>query len=154
MSGRFVLCGSCGKPLTSGWVKNGKANPYGYYFCVQKGCGASNVRKELLAAQWVALLGMMEPTGKLLNCVPQMVAAAWKYRKERAEEERRQLTTRLAEQKALHKQTIEARVKAKISDEDFSTMKDSIASEIKLFKQALAALDQEKARNARTHQNH
>jgi hypothetical protein len=50
----------------------------------------------------------------------------------------------MTEQKALHKQTIEARVKGKISDEDFTTMKDSIASEIKLFEQALAALDEEK----------
>ena len=102
------------------------------------------MRKELLEAQWVALLGTMEPKEELLNRVPQMVAAAWKHRKARAEEERRQLTTRLAEQKALQKQTIEARVKGQISDEDFTTMKDSIASEIKLFEQALAALDEEK----------
>ena len=141
---RFVLCGSCGKPLTSGWVKNSKGNPYGYYFCVQKGCGASNVRKELLEAQWIGLLGMLEPKEELLNRLPEMVAAAWKHRKTRAEDERRQLTTRLTEQKALHKQTIEARVKGRISDEDFTTMKDSITSEIKLFEQALAALDEEK----------
>jgi site-specific DNA recombinase len=37
---RFVLCGSCGKALTSGWVKNSKGKPYGFYFCVQKGCRA------------------------------------------------------------------------------------------------------------------
>jgi hypothetical protein len=50
----------------------------------------------------------------------------------------------MTEQKVLHKQTIEARAKGKISDEDFTTMKDSVASEIKLFEQALAALDEEK----------
>ncbi len=43
---RFVLCGSCGKPLTSGWVKNSKGQPYGFYFCVTKGCRAVSVRKE------------------------------------------------------------------------------------------------------------
>jgi hypothetical protein len=46
----------------------------------------------------------------------------------------------MTEQKALHKQTIEARVKGKISDENFTAMKDSIASGIKLFEQALALL--------------
>jgi site-specific DNA recombinase len=38
---RFVLCGECGKPLTSGWFKNSKGKRYGYYFCEEKGAGPS-----------------------------------------------------------------------------------------------------------------
>jgi site-specific DNA recombinase len=140
---RFVLCGSCDKPLTAGWVRNSKGNRYGYYFCV-RGCNGYTVKKDLMEAQWVALLGTLQPREELLNSVPKMVAAAWKHRAARAEEERRQLTARLNEQKALNQKTIEARVKGQISDEDFATMKKSITAELEEFEHQLKALDEEK----------
>jgi site-specific DNA recombinase len=139
---RFVLCGSCDKPLTAGWVKNKQGKPYGYYFCV-RGCKGYTIKKSLLEAQWIALLGTLQPKEELLNAVPKMVAAAWKHRKERAEEERRQLTTLLNEQKALNQKTIEARVKGQIADEDFAIMKRSITAEIEAFEHQLKALDEE-----------
>lgn len=140
---RFVLCGSCDKPMTSGWVKNKQGKPYGYYFCA-KGCKGYTVKKDLMEAQWIALLGMLQPKDELLNAVPKIVAAAWKHRAERAEEERRQLTLRMNEQKALNQKTIEARVKGQISDEDFATMKKSITSELEDFEHRLKGLDEEK----------
>ena len=140
---RFVICGSCDKPLTAGWVKNKQGKPYGYYFCV-RGCKGYTIKKDLLEAQWIALLGTLQPKEELLNAVPKMVAAAWKHRAERAEEERRQVTARLNDQKALNQKTIEARVKGQISDEDFATMKKSVAAEIEAFEHQLRALDEEK----------
>ena len=62
----------------------------------------------------------------------------------RAEEERRQLTARLAEQNALNKKSIEARVKGKISDEDFATMKKAIADEIEHIEHGLKRLNEER----------
>ncbi len=141
---RFVLCGSCGKPLTSGWVKNSKGQPYGFYFCAQKGCRAISARKEDIESDWLNLLGMMQPTMEGVNQVAEAAAAGWQHRKVRAEEEQRQLNTRLIEQHALNKQTIEARVKGKISDEDFSTMKAAIAAEVASIEQGLKRLEDER----------
>ncbi len=79
-----------------------------------------------------------------VNQVAEAAAAAWQHRKVRAEEEQRQLNTRLIEQHALNKQTIEARVKGKISDEDFSTMKAAIAAEVASIEQGLKRLEDER----------
>jgi site-specific DNA recombinase len=141
---RFVLCGSCGKALTSGWVKNSKGKPYGFYFCVQKGCRAVSARKEAIERDWVNLLGMMQPTIEGVNQVAEMAAAGWQHRRVRAEEEQRQLTLRLTAQHDLNKQTIEARVKGKISDEDFATMKAAIAAEVGTIEQGLKRLEDER----------
>jgi hypothetical protein len=44
----------------------------------------------------------------------------------------------------LNKKSIEARVKAKISDQDFATMKKSIADEIEHIEHALKRLNEER----------
>ena len=138
---RFVLCEKCGKPLTAGWVKNSKGKPYGFYFCVQKGCRAVSQRKEYLEYAWLTLLQMTQPKEEYLRRLPELVATAWEQRKVRAEEEQRQLTVRMGEQQALNRQTIEARVKGKISDQDFDTMKKAIADEIELIEHGLKRLE-------------
>lgn len=142
---RFVRCDSCGKAMTSGWVKNRLGKRYGFYFCEQKGCRANSVRKEALEREWVILLAMMEPKEELLRRIPEMAAAAWEHRKVRAEEDQRQLTSRLADQQALNKKTIEARVQGSISDEDFATMKKSIADQIAVLEHGLLELEQERS---------
>ena len=142
---RFVLCGSCGKPLTAGWVKNAAGKPYGFYFRAQKGCRAVSVRKEFLEHGWLTLLQMTQPKEEYLRRLPELVATSWEQRKARAEEERRQLTSRLAEQNALNKKSIEARVKGKISDEDFTTMKKAIADEIEHIEHGLKRLEEERS---------
>jgi site-specific DNA recombinase len=141
---RFVLCADCGKPLTAGWVKNSKGQPYGFYFCAQKGCRSVSVRKEFLEHGWLTLLQMTQPKEEYLRRLPELVETAWEQRKGRAEEERRQLTSRLAEQNALNKKAIEARVKGHISDEDFATMKKAIATEIEHIEHGLKRLNEER----------
>src|SRR5258706_124670 len=141
---RFVLCAACGKPLTAGWVKNAAGKPYGFYFCAQKGCRSVSLRKEYLEHAWLTLLLMTQPREEYLRRLPELVEAAWRQRKVRAEEERRQLTSRLGEQNALNKKSIEARVKGKISDEDFATMKKAIADEIEQIEHSLKRLDEER----------
>ena len=87
---------------------------------------------------------MMQPTMEGVNHVAEAAAASWQHRRVRAEEEQRQLSTRLIEQHALNKQTIEARVKGKISDEDFATMKAAIAAEVAAIEQGLKKLEDER----------
>lgn len=142
---RFVLCGSCSKPMTSGWVKNRAGKPYGYFFCEQKGCRSVSVRKEVIERDWLLLLGMMEPSAELLARCPEIAKATWNHRKERAEDEQRQLKTRLIEQQGLNKQAIAALVQGKISEEDFTVMKQAITEETKLLEHGLLTLEQERA---------
>lgn len=142
---RFVLCGACGKPLTSGWVKNCIGKPYGFYFCEQKGCRVAKARKETIERDWISLLGMMEPQQKLLERLPEIAAATWEHRKTKAEQEGQQLRTRLAEQHALNKRAITSRVQGQISDEDFTVMKQAIAEQVEVLELSLQALEQERA---------
>ena len=90
------------------------------------------------------LLGIMQPTIEGINQVAEMAAAGWQHRRVRAEEEQRQLTLRLTAQHDLNKQTIEARVKGKISDEDFATMKAAIAAEVGTIEQGLKRREDER----------
>ena len=87
---------------------------------------------------------MTQPREEYLQRLPELVEAAWQQRKGRAEEERRQLTSRLAEQNALNKKAIEARAKGHISDENFATMKKAIADEIEHIEHGLKRLDEER----------
>ena len=141
---RFVLCGKCGKPLTAGWVKNGKGKPYGYYFCAQKGCGVTTLKKDYLESAWLSLLRMTQPTEEYLRRLPELIAKAWEQRKGQAEQEQRQLKVRLGEQQAVNKQAIEARVKGLISDQDFTTLKTSITDEIEQIEHGLRRLEEER----------
>jgi site-specific DNA recombinase len=141
---RFVLCEGCGKPLTAGWVKNGAGKPYGFYFCVQKGCRATSVRKDFLEHAWRTLLRMTQPRDEYIRRLPELAAKVWEQRKEHAAEEQRQLTKRLSQQEALNKQTIEARVKGKISDEDFATMKKAITDDFEQIEKGLKRLEEER----------
>jgi hypothetical protein len=131
-----------------------QAGPYGFYFCVQKACRAVSARKENIERDWVNLLAMMQPTVEGVNQVAEMAAASCQHRKVRAEEEQRQLTTQLSEQHALNKQTIEARVKGKISDEDFATMKAAIAAEVAVIERGLKRLRRRTQWDAGTYQDH
>lgn len=142
---RFVLCGACGKPMTSGWVKNCKGKPYGFYFCEQKGCRVAKARKETIERDWLLLLGMMEPQKQLLERLPEIAAATWEHRRSKAEHEGQQLRTRLEEQHALNKRAITSRVQGQISDEDFTVMKQAIADQVEILELGLQALEQERA---------
>jgi len=73
---------------------------------------------------------MMQPTMEGVNQVAAAAAAGWQH-VGCAPKRTTQSSTRLIEQHAFElRQTIEARVKGKISDEDFVTMKAAIAAEV------------------------
>ena len=74
---RFVLRGSCGKPLTFGWSTKSRGKPNGFYFCAQKGCRAVNARNESIERDWVNLLAMKQPTVEGVNQVAETAATGW-----------------------------------------------------------------------------
>jgi hypothetical protein len=76
--------------------------------------------------------------------LPELLATAWEQRKGQAEQEKRQLTTRLGEQQALNKQAVEARVKGLITDQDFATLKKAITDEFEQIEHGLKRLEEER----------
>ena len=62
----FVLCVSCGTPLTGSFSK-GRSRSYPYYRCRNTRCNAVNVRKEVIEKEFIALLHRMAPSEELLS---------------------------------------------------------------------------------------
>ena len=65
-------------------------------------------------------------------------------RKEQIAEDAKALTRRLEEQRALNLRTIKSKIDGHLSDEDFRTMKTSIAEEIARIEGTMKSLDAEK----------
>jgi DNA invertase Pin-like site-specific DNA recombinase len=138
----FVRCARCDKPLTAGWSK-GRSKLYGFYRCWTKGCGAVSIRKETLETHFVHVLAMMQPSAELLAQLPELVKTRWQKRNERAEAEKKQLTSRRTEQDTLNRKLIEKYVSGALSQEDFETLKRSITTDVASIDAQLKALQEE-----------
>lgn len=85
----------------------------------------------------------MHPTAQLSADLPDLVKNRWQKRNERAEAERRQLTSRRGEQETLNRKLIEKYVSGGLAQQDFETLKQSITSEISSIDVQLKALEDE-----------
>jgi site-specific DNA recombinase len=141
---QFVRCAKCNRPLTAGWVK-GRKERYARYWCWQKGCGAIGVSRDELEADWVRLLAMFHPTQELIEKLPEIAARQWASRKERVGKDAETLSKRLADQNTLNQKLIVAKLNGEISQQDFQTMKTSIADETERINTQISALDAEKS---------
>jgi DNA invertase Pin-like site-specific DNA recombinase len=138
----FVRCARCGKNLTAGWV-TGRTQKYPRYWCWTKGCRAVGVRAERLEGSFRTLLGVIQPEAHLLASLPTLAARSWEQRKERIALDAKMLARRLQDQTTLNERTVKAKVMGELSDEDFKTMKASIAQETQRAQAQIAALDAE-----------
>jgi site-specific DNA recombinase len=123
----FVRCSACGQKLTSGNVK-GRNKTYPKYWCWAAGCTKPvNVSKEQIEDDWLALLGMLEPTADaLVNVIPKVAKAKWQQRQQGISEQNRVLSARLDDQHALNRKLIEAKLRGELSQADFDLMKTQI----------------------------
>ncbi len=139
----FVMCAGCGKKLTAGFVK-GRKEKYPRYWCWNPRCSVrvSGSRKEIESA-FLRLLGMMEPTQELLNRLPEIAKTYWAHRLERITNERRQLSSRLADTKTLNQKILLQKVNGELSAEDFATLKESVTQERADVEAQLSTLDTE-----------
>lgn len=78
----FVLCSSCGEPLTASWCK-GRAKKYPYYHCKTKGCElyGKNLKKEEVESDFEALLKSLSPSEAVLNLAKAIIKDCWKEKK-------------------------------------------------------------------------
>jgi hypothetical protein len=91
------------------------------------------------------LLAQIQPTGELLAKLPAIAARTCETRREKIAEDAKALTRRLEEQRALNLRTIKSKIDSHLSDEDFRTMKTSIAEETARIEETMRPLDAEKS---------
>jgi site-specific DNA recombinase len=139
----FVMCSRCGKKLTAGFVK-GRTEKYPKYWCWNPKCPARvSVSREVIEADFVSILSMLEPTQELLNRLPEIAKTYWSHRLERITSERRALSSRLATAKTLNRDIVLQKVKRELSAEDFATAKADVTQQISDVETQLNALDAE-----------
>ena len=138
---QFIRCAKCDKGLTAGIAKK----KFPYYWCYKPGCRSVFVTKDELESQFVRLLQMHQPTVELLERLPEIAKQLWTVRQERVQQDSRALTIRLQDQKHLNSQAIKAKLKGELTEEDFTTLKQSITEETALIEKQLIALESERS---------
>ena len=136
----FVRCCECDKPLTAGFARGRGGKQYARYWCYTKGCNAVGISRDGLESHFINVLAMMQPTAELIAKLPDIAASTWQQRKERIEQEQRQLSARLNQEKTLNRSAIEARIKGDLTAEDFEDMKAHIKGRIQDMEEQLESL--------------
>lgn len=138
----FIKC-TCGGALTAGWSKGKMGKHYARYWCWQKECRGNGIAREELELHWIHLLGMMEPTTRILEQLPDIARREWSTRKMQIAKEAEVLNRRMNEQSALNEKGIKAKLNGELAENDFQTIKRSIAEETLKIEAAIQALDAE-----------
>lgn len=83
-----VVCGDCGRPLTSCWSK-GRNKRHPYYYCVTKGCESKSksIRRDVIEGEFETLLKTLKPSQALIKTASTMFKRLWDHR-ERSQRER------------------------------------------------------------------
>jgi site-specific DNA recombinase len=136
----FVLCASCGTPLTGSFSK-GRNRPYPYYRCRNTRCKAVNVRKEVIEKEFIALLHRMAPSEELLCLFHDLVLNVW---------DRKQADAR-AQMDAMHKalsvltdrknRLMDKYLDGKIDQTTYEEQNERLGSEIAEAKVALRSVE-------------
>jgi len=141
----FVRCTGCDKKLTAGWAK-GRKEKYARYWCWNPKCPARvSASRDQVENAFVGILGMLVPTQEFLNDLPRIAKAYWACRLERITNERRRLSTLLADAKTLNQKILLQKVNRELSEQDFATLKETVTQQTTEAETQMAALDAETA---------
>jgi site-specific DNA recombinase len=112
-----VRCSKCGRPLTASW-STGRGGKYGYYHCpVPAGCKATRVRREILEADFVQLLGELRPEPEYFDLFRAVVLDTWQSRQKEVVDRRTALEAEVQENKRRQNRLVEAYVYEKAISE-------------------------------------
>ena len=80
----FVVCGECGKPLTSCWSKSKTGKKHPYYMCFNKRCESrgKSIRKDLIEGRFTELLTEVQPAPAMAELALAMFRRAWDQQSE------------------------------------------------------------------------
>ena len=83
----LALCASCGRPLTASWSRGKLGKRYGYYYCFQRGCRATKVRRETLEERFLELLGRIRLQPEQARLLELVIRDVWSEAAETGERE-------------------------------------------------------------------
>src|SRR5262249_21956262 len=89
----FVLCGTCGKPLTAAW-SSGRSKPYAYYEC-RRGHAAVRGTKDALEGDFLRLLIGLQPSAEYMRLFKAVVHDVWQRRESMTRADRARLSAQV-----------------------------------------------------------
>ena len=104
---RAVRCGRCGTPLTASWSR-GRSGRYPYYHCRKKGCGGTNVRKELLEGLFISHLEALSIRSEIFGLLDAVVEDAWKDRLRESLAAEKRLAARMSDLEVKRNRLVDA----------------------------------------------
>jgi hypothetical protein len=88
---------------------------------------------------------MLEPTQDYLNRLPEIAKNLWARRLERISNERKRVSTLLADARTLNQKILLRNINGELSEEDFTILKETVTEQRSVAETQLAALDAETA---------
>ena len=75
----FVLCDSCGRPLTGGWSRSKSGKKYAYYHCFKRGCErqGKSVPRQTIEDEFVKILSDLQPHKDVAKVAANMLRDLW-----------------------------------------------------------------------------
>jgi site-specific DNA recombinase len=94
----FVVCASCGNPLTAGFTK-GKTKLHPYYVCQKRGCSSrgKSIRRAQLEGDFENILKQASPKPQLASAAMDMLKTLWGHQESLKMDERKRLKAQLKE---------------------------------------------------------
>lgn len=143
----FVRCGCCGEPLTGAW-STGKKKKYAYYHCRHSKCGLKSLKRDVMEADFVALLRYLTPAPELLSEFVGTVRLEWKRRQGDSEAKYKAIQERLGKIRQRKDRLVDLRIDNELSmtefkEQDARLSKDIEAAQADLRKSESEFLDLE-----------
>ncbi|MFL5328577.1 MAG: recombinase family protein [Gemmataceae bacterium] len=92
-----LRCAACDSLMTGSFSRGGTGRRYGYYHCRRSKCRSRNLSKQIVEANFTALLNRIEPTPGTLEKFAQEMIGEWRRRQKSQAEADRLLDKRRSE---------------------------------------------------------
>ena len=141
----FLICESCGHPLTACWAKSHTGQKYPYYLCQYRGCTqkGKSIRREKLETEFSQLLQSLVPAKTTFELAERMFRSAWDERSSSVAEE----TKRLQNKRRQIERDID-RLLDRLVQTESAKMISAYETRISELEQEKALIDDETARIA------
>ncbi len=128
---RFILCGSCKKPLT-GSAPRGKGGRYCYYHCQNKNCDkyGKSIPKKQLETDFLQYLQKITPSEDFLLMLKESVMDVWKEQKHSVAAQKQTQQKRLSLLQDKRKRIFEMREEGSYTKEEFIERKQEVEEEL------------------------
>ena len=132
----FVVCGTCGQPLTGSWSK-GRSKKYAYYRCRNPKCYAIKVSKAELENHFRLLLERLEPKPEIVMLFKRIVLDVWRQKQGEAEVIVSEANRRVKELREKKNSLIDLLMDGRIDQDAYDGRMDKLNEDVALAEMAL-----------------